>query len=251
MQANPLKFIDDLKKKGEGYGWAVRIPAAPGGQVLRKQFLTRDHGSHREALQSALRWRDETCKALPFPIHARVSQYLDGSHKAIQRCNAEGKPLRLRAQWVEFDAARGKDRTVNVYRMVKRPEDFDSVYAELDRIARPRIMQEAERVARIAYSAGAQPCTPVPAALNGIADKCRGLFPAYQGGSLEDLAQVIEQALAELAASRLQQALVTTGAPKKGKGPAPTEVDTGPRVAGQRRRGGVNPSSAIRQTGTR
>jgi len=251
MQANPLKFIDDLKTKGESYGWAVRIPAAPGGEVLRKQFLTRDYGAHSEALARAVEWRDEMCKRLPLPLHARVSQYLDGTHKAIQphyrtdkRYPEKGKRLTVRAQWVEFDAEAGEDRIRNVYRNVPRPEDFDAVYAEVAAIALPRIVQEAERIAKLAGPAIPPQGTPVPTAMAQVLARCSELFPGGSIGSMEELAKLLERALTELATRR-------ASGRTKGKGPASTEVDTGPKVAGQRGRGGISPSSAICQTGTR
>lgn len=251
MQANPLKFIDDLKNKGEGYGWAVRIPAAPGGEVLRKQFLSRDHGSHAEALARAVEWRDEMCKRLPLPLHARVSQYLDGTHKAIQphyrtdkRYPDRAKRLTIRAQWVEFDSEAGEDRVRNVYRNVPRPEDFDAVYAEVAAIALPRIVLEAERIAKLAGPAIPPQGTPVTTAMAQVLARCTELFPGYSSGSIEELAKVLERALSELAARRASDAT-------KEKGLEPTEVDSRPRVASQRRRGGVSPSSAIRLTGTR
>lgn len=266
MQANPLKFIDDLKNKGVGYGWNVRLPASP-GKVLNRQFLTRDHGSHEEALRCALAYRDEMCQSLPFPLHARVSQYLDGTHKAIQAYRATGK-LKVRAQWVEFDPSAGADRTRNLYRIVPKPEDYAAVYAKVDALARPRIIREAERVAALAAAEfipgrernasaptaalvnvmtrwqGREPVTPIPAELNEVVARCKVMFDGFEGGSLEELALLLNQVLVELPVRRVS-------GPKKGKGPGPTEVDTGPRGASRRGRGGISPSSAIRQTGTR
>ena len=202
--ANPLKFIDELRSKGDGYGWVVRLPVAP-GKELRQQFLSRDYGGHREALQQALQWRDETCRAMPFPIHARVGQYLDGTHKAIQHRQVAGKPLTLRAQWVEFDADLGRNRVVDINRVVRRPEDYDAVYAELDAIARPRIVREAERIAKLVELEQLQAAfdgTPVPEVLVPVVARCQAMFTSFQGQSLEQLRDVLMVALEELAELR-------------------------------------------------
>jgi len=202
--ANPLKYIDDLQSKGPGYGWGVRLPAAPGGKVERKQFLTRDHGSYREALRLALEWRDEKCKSMPFPLHARVTQYLDGTHRALSHTKRSGGKWSIRAQFVEFDPERGGDRTVNIYRLVARPEDYPIVHAELDALIRPRIVREAERVAALAadQDVAAAWCSPVPPVLRPLAAKVEALLDGFDGRSVESLQDALLKALDELAEFR-------------------------------------------------
>lgn len=235
MLANPLKFIDDLKNKGVGYGWNVRLPASP-GKLLNRRFLTRDHGSYEEALRAALAYRDEMCKSLPFPLHARVSQYLDGTHKAIQACRAAGK-LKVRAQWVEFDPVLGADRTRNLYRIVPKPEDYEAVYAEVEALAKPRIIREAERVAALAAAAGGSgreieapvPAaligavarwhgrdtgTPIPVELNEVVARRKDLFPGFEGGSLDALQATLIAALDELTGRRRRASLALSNWPR-------------------------------------
>lgn len=215
MLGNPLKFIDDLKNKGVGYGWNVRLPVSP-GKLLNRQFLTRDHGSHQEALRAALAYRDEMCKSLPFPLHARVSQYLDGTHKAIQAYRATGK-LKVRAQWVEFDPAVGADRTRNLYRIVPNPEAYDAVYAEVEALAKPRIIREAERVAALVAAAGGSgrdTGTPIPDELGDVVARCKDLFPEFEASSLDDLQATLITALDELAGRRRRASLALSNWPR-------------------------------------
>jgi hypothetical protein len=184
--------------------------------------LTKDHGSHGEALRCALAYRDEMCKSLPFPLHARVSQYLDGTHRAIQRYQLDGGPLKVRAQWVEFDESTGADRTRNIFRVVKKPGDYASVYAAVEAEVRPRIVREALRVAGLAALAGEAHCgtdvsapaqalvdavgrwhgrevvQPIPAELDNVVARCKGLFDGFQGATLNDLGSTLLEALDEL-----------------------------------------------------
>lgn len=200
--ANPLKYIDELSKKGPDYGWGVRLPAAAGGKVERKQFLTRDHGSYEEALRVALAWRDERAKAFPFPLYARVTQFLDGSYRAFSRTKRAGGKWSLRAQFVEFDPKLGRDRTVNIYRLVPKPEDYPRVHAELEALIRPRIIREAERVAALAADHGLAKRSPIPPSLDRLAAQVGAVMEGFDGKSVESLQEVLLEALNELSQLR-------------------------------------------------